>query len=205
MENFNVNEKENVFLCEDENEINKVVFSVFNILELLLQAFIIVMIIPTLFLRSLTVSGDSMQNTLKDKDRIIFVSNILRKPKVKDIVYLNTYDIFKQMIVKRIIAVEGQTIDIKKDGEFCSVYVDGKKLEEEYIKEKIKEEKVGNLKYPIKIPKGHVFVMGDNRNISLDSREFGCINSEKILGICSFRWAPLRELRFFWIRKFKIN
>ena len=197
MEKLNVSEKENVVLMEDSSEINKVVFFVFNSLEVFIQAFLIVMLIYSFFIRSLTVSGDSMQNTLKDKDNLIFVSDILRKPKEKDIVYLNTYDIFKQIIVKRIIAVEGQTIDIKKDGEFCSVYVDGKKLEEEYIKEKIKEEKVGNLKYPIKIPKGHVFVMGDNRNNSLDSREFGCINSEKILGICSFRWVPLRELRFF--------
>ncbi len=201
MENFNVNEKENVFLCEDENEINKVVFSVFNILELLLQAFIIVMIIPTLFLRSLTVSGDSMQNTLKDKDNIIFVSNILRKPKVKDIVYLNTYDIFKQIIVKRIIAVGGQTIDIKKNGEFCDVYVDGKKLNEEYIKEKISADKIGSLQYPLTIPEGYVFVMGDNRNNSADSREIGCINIEKIMGIAFFRWAPFTQqkllLNFF--------
>lgn len=199
MENFNVdvNEQENVVLCENKNEINKIVFFVFNGLEVLIQAFIIVMLLSSFFLRSLTVSGDSMQNTLKDKDNLIFISDIFRKPKEKDIVYLNTYDLFKQLIVKRIIAVEGQTVDIKKEGEFCNVYVDGEKLNEDYVKEKISIEKIGKLNYPITVPKGYVFVMGDNRNNSSDSREFGCVNSEKILGVCFFRWAPLRNLKFF--------
>ncbi len=197
MENLNVNEKEDVVLCDDVSKINKFVFFVFNILEFCIPAFIVVMLMPSFFMRVLTVSGDSMQNTLKDKDNLIFFSDIVMKPKEKDIVYLNTYDIYKQIIVKRIIAVEGQTVDIKKEGEFCDVYVDGKKLNEDYIKEKISAEKIGKLQYPITIPKGEIFVMGDNRNNSSDSREFGCVNLDKVLGICRFRLFPLRNMRFF--------
>ena len=141
-----------------------------------------------------------LNNTLasaKSANMHVLIANHVKIGKSEDIVYLNTYDIFKQIIVKRIIAVGGQTIDIKKNGEYCDVYVDGKKLNEEYIKEKISADKIGSLQYPLTVPEGCVFVMGDNRNNSADSREFGPINIEKIMGICFFRWIPFTQQRFF--------
>lgn len=182
---------------ENIEEINGFVVLVFNFFEMLAQACIFVTLIFSFLFRTVGVEGPSMNNTLQDKDRLLIVSPLLHKPKKKDIVIVNTMDIFDVLIVKRIIAVEGQTVDMKKEGSSYYVYIDGRKIEENYIKEPIDEFCLGDLKYPITIPKGYVFVMGDNRNNSKDSRHIGIVNLEKIKGIALCRFLPFRNFKIF--------
>ena len=182
---------------ENVEEINKAVILVFNFFDICIRSFIFVVLIFSFVFRTVGVEGHSMDNTLDHKDRLIIFSPTLRKPKVKDIVVLNTVDTLDSFIVKRIIAVEGQTIDMKKNESHYDVYIDGVKIDEDYIKEPIDLDNIGNLKYPITVPKGYVFVMGDNRNDSKDSRALGLINIEKIKGVVFARFLPLRSIKIF--------
>jgi len=159
---------------------------------------LIVCIIVFLFVgRTVGVVGGSMENTLQDGDRLI-ISNLFYTPDNGDIVVLRQPSFREEPIVKRVIATEGQTIDI--DFKKCIVMVDGKALDEPYTKE------YGNYKYldpqdfdyEIVVPEGCVFVMGDNRNGSTDSRteSIGCVDTRNILGKVIFRIAPLNKIGF---------
>ncbi len=188
---------ENENFAEDEKKVNSVVLFLVNTLEVCIQASIVVVFIFNFFFKSITVEGDSMVNTLQNRDKMFIVSSFLCKPKQKDVVIVNTVDILDLLIVKRIVAVEGQTVDIKKEGPYCYLFIDGVKQNEEYIKEAMEQDNIGDLKYPIKIPTGYVFVMGDNRNDSKDSRHIGLVNLEKITGVCRAVLFPLRNFKFF--------
>ena len=145
----------------------------------------IVTILFTFFFRLVAVDGSSMYPTLVDKDYLVLESNFLyRDVKQGDIVVLNV-DYFEEPIVKRVIAVGGQTVDI--DFEQGIVYVDGTALEEDYVNEptyKSYLEYGMGLEYPVEVPEGSVFVMGDNRNESADSRfaPVGCVEEGRISG-----------------------
>lgn len=132
------------------------------------------------------VKGVSMMPTLKDGD-LLLVSNTFYNVDNGDIIIAKKQD-FKQAIIKRVIAKEGQTIDI--DFVKGDVFVDGKLLKEDYIDEKTLVE--GNIKeedYPLTVPKDSYFVMGDNRNESIDSRynQIGMIHKKDILGEVMFK------------------
>ena len=94
------------------------------------------------------------------------------------------------MIIKRVIAVEGQTVDIDLDA--GKVYVDGEELDEPYIKAPthVSGEEV---EYPLTVPQGEVFVMGDNRPVSYDSRYMGTIDTRYILGKAILRVYPFSK------------
>ena len=143
-----------------------------------------------LLFRNVIVSGSSMKNTLVEGDFLILMSNTLyNQPKQGDIVVISKadYDDGKP-IVKRVIATEGQTVDI----DFIKgiVYVDDVALEENYIIEPTMTN--GGTEYPIEVEAGHIFVMGDNRNNSRDSRfpEIGQIDEREILGKAVFLLVP---------------
>ena len=196
MENEKFNNNLEVFnnnLKEDEDGANSFVVFVFGVFEICVQALVVVVIVFSLFFKTVGVIGGSMNNTLEDKDRLLVINRLFHKPQQKDIVILNTVDILDDLIVKRIIATQGQEVNLKKEGKNYFVYVDGVKLEEDYIKEPILEQHVGNLTYPFVVPKGCVFAMGDNRNNSKDSREFGPVNVDKIMGSCAVRMLPIRK------------
>ena len=126
-----------------------------------------------------------MYPTLVDKDYLVLESNFLyRNVKQSDIVVLKV-DYFDKPIVKRVIATGGQTVDI--DFEQGIVYVDGVALDEDYVNEptyKSYLEYGMGLDYPVEVPEGSVFVMGDNRNESADSRfaPVGCVPESQISG-----------------------
>lgn len=131
-----------------------------------------------------------MLNTLQDGNRVV-ISDINYMPKQFDIVVLSTKAVANP-IIKRVIAVGGQTVNIDYDNN--TVYVDGKAIDEPFIKEVM--EPKGDVALPAKMPKGCVFVMGDNRNHSLDGRyaEIGMIDDRNILGRAVFRLLPFKGI-----------
>ena len=145
----------------------------------------IVTILFTFFFRLVSVSGSSMYPTLVNRDYLVLESNFLyRNVKQGDIVVLKV-DYFDEPIVKRVIATGGQSVDI--DFEQGIVYVDGVALNEDYVNEptyKSYLEYGMGLDYPVEVPEGSVFVMGDNRNESADSRfaPVGCVPESQISG-----------------------
>lgn len=150
-----------------------------------------VILIFLLLFRVVVVSGPSMQNTLKDGDYLLLVSNVFyRNPKPGDIVVASKAS-FKNgaPIVKRIIATEGQEvyIDFRKG----IVYVDGVPLEEPYVLGSTTMSE-GMRENPVTVAPGCVFVMGDNREDSTDSRDprIGQIDEREIMGKVIFLFLP---------------
>ncbi len=152
--------------------------------------------------RLVGVQGDSMYPTLHDQDYLLLESNALYSGtdiESGDIVVL-TVPYFEERkegpIVKRVIATEGQTVDI--DFRKGTVYVDGVQLYEDYINEPATfdfSDYMGgdySLDYPFEVPENHVFVLGDNRNNSLDSRyaPIGAIDERCVLGKVVFLGLP---------------
>lgn len=137
------------------------------------------------------VEGSSMVPTLHDKERLI-VTKLFYKPQPKDIVIIKS-SVLKKHIVKRVIALPGQVVDI--NSATGDVYVDGVLQDEPYIKEKISSARVGTkYQYPYTVPENTVFVMGDNRNNSQDSRSIGVIPYKEIVGKASFRIMPFNKI-----------
>ncbi|UOO38772.1 signal peptidase I [Oscillospiraceae bacterium CM] len=137
--------------------------------------------------RVMGVEGPSMMPTLVNNDKII-LTNLFYTPKYGDIVIIKTVAFGDTPIVKRVIATEGQTVDI--DFDTGDVSIDGKVIEEKYINDLThsREDFVG----PVVVPKGNVFVMGDNRNESTDSRSnyVGMVDTRQILGKVLFVLIP---------------
>ena len=141
-----------------------------------------ILLVLLLLFRIVIVSGPSMNATLIDGDYLLLLSNIFyTNPQPGDIVVASK-DSFKngEPIIKRVIATEGQIVDI--DFNAGIVYVDGVALEEDYTLTPTNREE-GNS-FPMAVEKGCIFVMGDNRNNSKDSRnpEIGLIDRREVLG-----------------------
>lgn len=149
-------------------------------IQSLMVALVICVALFIFCVRVIDVSGSSMWPTLKNGDKMI-VSDLFYKPKYGDVIVFKTdnYDPNKAL-VKRVIATEGQEISI--DFDRGVVYIDGSPIEEDYIAEltTTKLDFIG----PQKVPEGCIFVMGDNRNASTDSRkkEIGMVDERMILG-----------------------
>lgn len=143
------------------------------------------------FFRPVTVDGPSMEPTLHSGDRL-FVYSFAYTPKQGDIVVIGTPDSSLEPIIKRIIATENQTVDV--DYEKGIVYVDGVPLEEDYISG-MSEKPVNELEYPYTVPEGHVFVMGDYRDESRDSRykTVAAIDEDRIAGKAIVRFFPFAD------------
>ena len=126
-----------------------------------------VVLLFTFVIRLIGVDGHSMVPTLQDGDRLLVLNAMLDNDyEYGDIVVLRKDTFLEEPIVKRVIATEGQTVDI--DFVSGAVYVDGELLEEDYINEPTYVEE--GTEFPLTVPEGCVFVMGDNREWSKDSR-----------------------------------
>ena len=150
----------------------------------------VILIVFLLFFRIIVVSGDSMYSTLLDGDYLLLLGNVFYgEPECGDIVVISkkTFD-NGSPIVKRVIATEGQSVDI--DFREGIVYVDGKALEEPYINSPTTINE-GNT-FPLTVDENCIFVLGDNRGVSRDSRDpvIGQIDKREILGKAIFRIVP---------------
>lgn len=161
-------------------------------LKSLAITFLAVILVFTFVCRTAIVSGESMANTLHDKDFLILWS-LFYTPKNGDIIACNCEGL-NEVIVKRIIAHEGQEVNI--DFAKGEVYVDGELLNEPYIKNLTINDEYGFKSYPIVVPEGHYFVMGDNRQGSRDSRDGAVkfIAREDILGKAVLRLMPFDKI-----------
>ena len=139
-------------------------------------------LIFTFAVRIVRVSGESMRETLQDQDMLVVLNNWLCGGYEQgEIVILQRDDFYcGEPIVKRVIATEGQTVDIDFDAGV--VYVDGTALEEPYTREPTWTQE--GTEFPLTVPEGCIFVMGDNRNDSDDSRDstLGPVDTRCVLG-----------------------
>ncbi len=150
--------------------------------EMLVLALVVVVFVFSFLLRIVTISGPSMIPTLNNGERVI-VSNLFYEPKVGDVVVFSLRE-QSEPYIKRIIAVEGQTVDF--DIHTAKLVVDGKPLDESYTPEKMTDYETwyNNSYFPITVGEGQYFVCGDNRNHSFDSRypAIGLVDQEEIVG-----------------------
>ncbi len=179
-------------------------------LEILTTAVIAVVIIFSLVFRVATIDGDSMKNTLHGANKLtgavgdkVIITNLNYTPEQGDIVVVsrnveNTVDSQSssaEPIIKRVIAVGGQTVNI--DFSKGIVYVDGAALKEDYISTPTTDKY--EVDFPLYVPEGYIFVLGDNRGDSLDSRssrigENGLIDTRYVLGHAVFRIFPFDRI-----------
>ena len=162
-------------------------------METLVWATVAVVLVFTFLGRTAVVSGSSMLPTYHDGDRML-ISSLGYTPEYGDVVVFAEKSGDKENLIKRVIATEGQTVDI--NFETGEVSVDGVVLEEPYIYEQTEEE--GNMEFPATVPEGHIFVLGDNRNNSRDSRfgSIGMVDERLILGRAYWQIFPLSKLGF---------
>lgn len=173
---FNSNEAEAKKLHRDTLAANS-----FEWTEALITSLIVVVILFTFIFRVVNVSGPSMLPNLRSNDRVV-LSSYFYKPQRGDVVVITHTQKLNEPIIKRVIALENQTVDI--DYAKGIVSVDGVALDESaYIENGITNQPT-DYTFPLTVPKGHVFVLGDNREVSNDSRssDVGMIDERYILG-----------------------
>jgi signal peptidase I len=178
-----------------------------DLIETVLIASFTVLVIFSFILCPVSISGSSMNNTFNDNDRVCMVS-LFYTPKCGDIVIVDQKDAYlldennevytseglNKKIIKRVIATGGQTLDI--DFETGTVTLDGEVLQEDYINGSTILDEHG-FEFPITIPEGYVFVMGDNREHSTDSRsdKVGLIPVENVVGHVVCRFYPFSQFK----------
>ena len=157
--------------------------------DALAMAVAVIALVFTFGVRIVKVDGHSMDPTLFNGERILI--NLMKQPDYGDVVVVDGYTSYGKPLVKRVIAKGGDTISIDYDA--GTVEVNGELLQEDYIAEPTY---LGyDVQFPYTVPEGTVFVMGDNRNQSLDSRStyVGCIDERDILGKVLVCFMPFTD------------
>lgn len=186
--------KKNDPVTEEAEDAVNVHKEAYEWIQCVVVALICCVLVFVFIARVIDVVGNSMVPTLEWYDKVI-ITRLAGDYERGDIVVLRKDTFRDEPIVKRIIAVEGQTIDI--DFENGIVYVDGEALDEPYVNELTYEpEDFESYEHPLVIPEGCVFVMGDNRNNSTDSRRetIGCVDTRYIMGKVIFRILPFDKM-----------
>ncbi len=156
----------------------------------LIRMLMVIVVVFLIFFRIVVVSGDSMYSTLWDGDYLLLMNELFYpEPKQGDIVVISkkSFDRGKP-IVKRVIATEGQTVDI--DFVHGIVYIDDIPRVEPYVNTLTTSEE--GMEFPLVVEENHVFVLGDNRGVSMDSRDprIGLIDQREILGKVIYLMIP---------------
>lgn len=168
-------------------------------LRLVIEILLIIVVavgLATLFTRFVMqpyeIPSGSMEQTIEIGDRVFSekLSYVFGEPAQGDIITFEDPSDPKRVLIKRVIATGGQTVDLR-DG---AVYVDGVRLDEPYTQGKPSNDLNSGIQYPYVVPEGYVWVMGDNRTNSADSRAFGAVNMEDITGRAVFRYWPLDRI-----------
>ena len=160
--------------------------SIISTTNILIVVAALAILVAMLFLPVLRIYGQSMNSTLMSGELVVSVKNAHFKTGDVIAFYYNN-----NILIKRAIATSGQWVDIDLDG---NVYVDGKLIDEPYLEEKSFGEP--DIDFPYQVPDERIFVLGDNRAVSVDSRNtsVGCVTSEQVVGKIVFRVWPLSRI-----------
>lgn len=200
-EEINFETGEVVTTVEKKSVYQIILTNFFDILEVFAYSTAMMVVTFLFVIKFVTVDGWSMNSTLIHKDRLI-ICNLFYTPETDDVIVLN-YEPRDELLVKRVIGVEGDTVKI--DFDTWEVWVNGEYLEQPYLKT---NPEVGNEPMEkgllrdvdenncvtFTVEEGKVFVMGDNRNHSSDSRVFGQLDADEILGKVIFRVYPFESV-----------
>jgi signal peptidase I len=153
-------------------------------------------LIRTFLFSPFIVEGESMETTLHNEEKLVVNKAIyyLEKPQRGDIIVFHAEE--TRDYIKRVIGVEGDTVEVKND----ILYINGKQVDEPYLAKKREEAKELGVPLtedfaPVTVPKGHIFVMGDNRLNSRDSRMIGPVSIDKVVGRAEFVIWPFKQIR----------
>lgn len=169
--------------------------SVFNWVYALVGILCVVFVVFMMFFKVVEVDGASMKPTLNESEKLL-VYSLSYTPEKGDIIIVGSTNKDEPPLVKRVIATENQTVEV--DYKTGKVSVDGKVLEEDYITE-MSVPDTNEIEYPYTVPEGCVFVMGDNRNESSDSRSrlIKAVDENHIAGKVIARIYPFSEMTIF--------
>ena len=169
--------------------------SVYDLVSIVMSAFIIIAVVFTFVFRLVGVDGSSMTNTLQHGDWLLTVNK--ESYERGDIVVITEPNYFNEPLIKRVIAKGGETVDI--DFATGIVYVDGVALKEPYTREDFILPKIDDIDFPYTVPEGHIFCMGDNRNGSTDSRSnlIGPLDERYVLGKAVIRILPFGDFDIY--------
>lgn len=188
---------------KDKNELTfkeKLVISFYETAISFVGAVVVVLMLYAFGVKSVAVDGTSMLPTLQHGDRLV-ITAFCTEPQQGDIIVSTQPNVFGNSIIKRIIATENQTVDINFNT--GDVFVDGELLDEPYINNPTTNSE--GIEFPLTVPENHIFVMGDNRQGSTDSRSemVGFIREEYIFGVAKLKILNFnKETKEFKLYKF---
>ena len=162
----------------------KLIINFYEAVMSLVGALVIILMMYTFCVKTVAVDGTSMLPTLQHGDRLI-ITAFCSEPEQGDIIVSTQPNAFGNSVIKRVIATENQTVDI--DFSTGDVFVDGELLDEPYINNPTLNRE--GVQFPLTVPPNHIFVMGDNRQGSTDSRSdmIGFIQEEYIFGVAKLK------------------
>ena len=171
-----------------------------SIAATVLLVFVLAWALTAFIFSAYSIPSGSMENTIEPGDMIFSekVSYYFREPEAGDIVTFQDPENANRTLVKRVIATGGQTVDLV-DGQ---VVVDGEVLDEPYTEGKASDPQNSTITYPYTVPEGYLWVMGDNRENSQDSRSFGAVSVDSVTGRACFVYWQAWDLPYIWESSF---